>query len=622
MANFLKNISFILFIIIFPVQLFAQSYTDTVRHFERLLREWKSDGYSTGSEKYTQLMSMVTEGCRMSEYVAKSFIDDNNASTFDIKAGSWFQYIKEKKISISLRDLSEKTDEDRKPIVYCWITYTRPGRSDKNDFVGFQFDGGKIFYIFNDDRERDNRIRAKKEENVVVTKPTVPFTITSCTVSNEDYDDNPLPMDAEHSQYLMPTITYNCTTSGSYDIYVKLYDANGKLRTGKSSPSGYTQVNNGVSLSSGSGSKKLKGWGSKTSGHWSAGNYRYEFYYSGTLLYTYNFTLPEKIEPPFTITACSVSNIDYDYNPLPMDAEHSQYLMPTITYNCTTSGSYDIYVKLYDANGKLSTGKSSPSGYSHVNSGVSLYSSGSKKLMGRGNKTSGTWSAGNYRFEFYYEGVLLYTHRFTVPAKQIVGSSGTSGKYQYIDLGLPSGTLWATCNVGANNPWEHGDHYAWGYINKKSKVDWDNYKFANGSSHRLTKYCTSSNYGNNRFVDNKTTLDRSDDVACQQWGSSWCIPTSDQLMELKGFCSWYWTTYHGKNGCMVTGPNGNTLFLPAAGHINIYGRVWDKTTNGYYYSRTLGTPIKANSIHFSNGSLEFTGFERWNGMSIRPVRNK
>ena len=141
----------------------AQSYTDKVRQFERLLREWKSDGYSTGSEKYTQLMSMVTEGCRMSERIAKAYIDDKNASTFDIKAPAWFQYIKENKISISLRDLREKTDDERKTIVYCWITYTQPGRPDLEDFVGFKFDGAKIFYICNDDMERANRRRADNE---------------------------------------------------------------------------------------------------------------------------------------------------------------------------------------------------------------------------------------------------------------------------------------------------------------------------------------------------------------------------------------------------------------------------------------------------------------------------
>jgi surface protein len=276
-----------------PVIVTAQSNTDKVRQFERLLREWKSAGYSTGSEKYTQLKAMVSEGCKMSERVAKAYIDEQNATTIDIRVNSWLQYIKEKKISISLRDLSEKTGDDGRRIVYCWIKYSEPGKPDKEDFVGFKFDGGKIFYIGNDDMERANRLKSDSENNVVENKSAAPFTITSCTVSNVDYDNNVLPFDAAHTQYLKPEIRYTCKTSGSYDIYVKFYDANGSLRTGSDSPSGYSQVNTGKSLSSGSGSVKLSGWGGKDSGHWRAGNYRYEFYYNGNLLYTHRFSVPE-----------------------------------------------------------------------------------------------------------------------------------------------------------------------------------------------------------------------------------------------------------------------------------------------------------------------------------------
>ena len=108
----------LLFIALFhPFAAFAQSNTDKVRQFERLLREWKSAGYSTGSEKYTQLKSMVSEGCKMSERVAKAYIDEQNATTIDIRVNSWLQYIKEKKISISLRDLSEETGKDGRRIV-------------------------------------------------------------------------------------------------------------------------------------------------------------------------------------------------------------------------------------------------------------------------------------------------------------------------------------------------------------------------------------------------------------------------------------------------------------------------------------------------------------------------
>jgi hypothetical protein len=265
--------------------------------------------------------------------------------------------------------------------------------------------------------------------SVVDTKTSAPFTITSCRVINTDKTGkNQLPFDADHTQYLNPEISYTCNTAGSYDIYVKFYNANGNLSTGSSSPSGYTQVNSGKSLSSGSHTIKLRGWGGEDSGHWRAGSYRYEFYYNGNLLYTHRFSVPEgtqsggsvvdtKTSAPFTITSCTVINTDKTGdNKLPFDAAHTQYLNPEIRYTCKTAGSYDIYVKFYDANGSLSTGSSSPSGYTQVNSGVSLSSgSGKKKLKGWGKSTSGYWRAGNYRYEFYYNGNLLYTHRFSVP---------------------------------------------------------------------------------------------------------------------------------------------------------------------------------------------------------------
>lgn len=167
MANFAKIIWFLICSIILSVTAaLAQTNIDKVLQFERLMREWKSDGYSTGSETYTQLMAMVTDGCKMNERVAKAYIDEYSASSsFDIKAKSWFQYIKEKQISISLRDLREKTGGDGRSIVYCWVKYSQPGKQDREDFVGFKFDVGKIFYICNDDMELANRVKSDNERN-------------------------------------------------------------------------------------------------------------------------------------------------------------------------------------------------------------------------------------------------------------------------------------------------------------------------------------------------------------------------------------------------------------------------------------------------------------------------
>ena len=97
--------------------------------------------------------------------------------------------------------------------------------------------------------------------------------------------------------------------------------------------------------------------------------------------------------------------------------------------------------------------------------------------------------------------------------------------HEYVDLGLPSGLKWATCNVGASSPEVYGGYYAWGETEEKSSYSWSTYKWCNGSYDTMTKYCTSSSYGT---VDNKTTLDPQDDVAHVKWGGRWRMPTLEE----------------------------------------------------------------------------------------------
>ena len=195
-------------------------------------------------------------------------------------------------------------------------------------------------------------------------------------------------------------------------------------------------------------------------------------------------------------------------------------------------------------------------------------------------------------------------------------SSGSIDGYEYVDLGLS--VKWATCNVGANSPEEYGSYYAWGETEEKSNYYWDTYKWCNGSSLKMTKYCTSSSYGT---VDNKTVLDLEDDVAHVKWGGSWRMPTLEEQKELKNNCTWSWTTQNGVNGYKVTSKtNGNSIFLPAAG----YRRgtyLYDSGSDGNYWSSSLneGYSDLAYRLYFYSGHCGWYVSSRFLCFTVRPV---
>ena len=192
-------------------------------------------------------------------------------------------------------------------------------------------------------------------------------------------------------------------------------------------------------------------------------------------------------------------------------------------------------------------------------------------------------------------------------------------EHEYVDLGLPSGTLWATCNVGAYSPEEYGNYYAWGETTTKTKYNWSTYKWCNGSGSSMTKYCSNSSYGYNGFTDTLTELELSDDAAYVNWGSDWCMASNEQWTELIDNCTWTWTTLNNVNGCRVRGSNGNSIFLPAAGYCNespLY-----TGSCGDYYSRMLNTsvPNGAYGVYFNPAIYRFDDY-RYRGRSVRPVR--
>lgn len=192
---------------------------------------------------------------------------------------------------------------------------------------------------------------------------------------------------------------------------------------------------------------------------------------------------------------------------------------------------------------------------------------------------------------------------------------------EYVDLGLPSGTLWATMNIGASSPEDFGDYFAWGETSPKNSYDWNNYKWCDGDFKKLTKYCNDSIYG---IVDGKTVLDRDDDAAFMNWGKEWCIPSEAQFLELKKECDWEWTRRNDVVGYLVTSKhNSATLFIPLSGY-----RSGDSIT-----TKSWGNGIWLNELdheftdlalscykYLRDGMGCWFAYSRCFGRCVRPVR--
>ena len=187
-----------------------------------------------------------------------------------------------------------------------------------------------------------------------------------------------------------------------------------------------------------------------------------------------------------------------------------------------------------------------------------------------------------------------------------------------IDLGLPSGVKWASCNVGAEKPSDYGYYYAWGEILPKRDYLWKTYEYYNREN-KVTKYCTTASYGDNGFVDNKIVLELEDDAASANWGSNWRMPTHKEWMELIDSCNWIWASQNGIRGYQVISKiNGNSIFLPIA------GMAYDYTDSiGCYWCSSLDedSPYYAKYIHFTSINMPTTEdhWSRSDGLSVRPV---
>ena len=202
------------------------------------------------------------------------------------------------------------------------------------------------------------------------------------------------------------------------------------------------------------------------------------------------------------------------------------------------------------------------------------------------------------------------------------GGGGGGGDHEYVDLGLPSGLLWATCNVGADAPEEYGDYFAWGEITPKDDYSWSTYQYCNGSYNTLTKYCNNANYGYNGFTDGLTTLLPEDDAATANWGNDWRMPTWEEWWELLDNTTATMTTQNGVYGRLFIASNGNSLFLPAADFLS-EGHTLFSYDRGWYLSTAAVNPFYAGWYYFgsNNSSMGWGNSGRAQGSSVRPVRS-
>ena len=184
--------------------------------------------------------------------------------------------------------------------------------------------------------------------------------------------------------------------------------------------------------------------------------------------------------------------------------------------------------------------------------------------------------------------------------------------YEYVDLGLPSGLKWATCNVGASSPEEYGDYFAWGETETKSEYTYDN---------SLTLDKTLEYLKANGYIDDEGNLTPEHDAATANWGGSWRMPTKAEQQELLDNCTWKWTTQNGVDGYKVTGTNGNSIFLPAAGYrygssLNVagsYGYYWSSTPygNNFDYGAYLLSFYDGDEYVYDDGRIY--------GLTVRPI---
>ena len=221
------------------------------------------------------------------------------------------------------------------------------------------------------------------------------------------------------------------------------------------------------------------------------------------------------------------------------------------------------------------------------------------------------------KMRFYYSGQDTPVEYSFAGLDSMVFVDAPAAEPEYVDLGLPSGTLWATFNVGASRPEDYGDYFAWGETQPKDDYSWSTYFDTKDNGSTFEKY---KNGG-------LTELLPTDDAATANWGRDWQMPSLEQLEELinSDYTTTERTTLNGIEGRKITSnSNGKSIFLPAASYRNRTNLPTDLASNGGYWSRSLHPKydIFVFYLEFYKDNIVVSANRRNVGYSVRPVRKQ
>ena len=221
------------------------------------------------------------------------------------------------------------------------------------------------------------------------------------------------------------------------------------------------------------------------------------------------------------------------------------------------------------------------------------------------------------------------TYTFTVTSnRNLEANFAMMDANTVVDLGLPSGTLWAACNIGANTPTEYGDYFAWGETQAKSYFGCDNYQHCNGCEYNenfnlitITKYCSNPAFGYNGFMDDQMILLPEDDAATAILGEDWRLPTKEEWDELLQNTTVKFTNANGTDGLLLTASNGACIFLPAGGFLT-EDILWYPGFFGNYWASSLykDEPDSSWDLAFTSDLNYVSKSYRFCGRSVRAVR--